>query len=93
VNYISKEEALTAFKETFADRPEIYEGIDPDVLPPSLQLQLEDPAAADEVAQRLREEHGLHRREPQLPAADHRAPQRGNLGHDLGASTGRRSCS
>jgi cell division transport system permease protein len=59
VNYVSREEALATFKETFADRPEIYEGIDPDVLPPSLQLQLEDPAAADEVAQRLREEHGF----------------------------------
>jgi cell division transport system permease protein len=59
VNYISKEEALASFKETFADRPEIYEGMDPDVLPASLQIQLEEPTAADEVAQRLREEHGF----------------------------------
>src|SRR5919109_1470580 len=55
VNYVSKQEALAAFRETFADRPELYEGIDSDVLPASIQLQLEDPAAADEVAQRLRE--------------------------------------
>jgi cell division transport system permease protein len=59
VNYVSKEEALATFKETFADKPEIYEGIDPGALPASLQLQLKDPAAADEVAQRLREEHGF----------------------------------
>jgi cell division transport system permease protein len=59
VNYVSKEEALETFKETFADRPEVYEGIDPGILPASLQIQLEEPAAADEVAQRLREEHGF----------------------------------
>jgi cell division transport system permease protein len=59
VNYVSEEEALETFKETFADRPEVYEGIDPGVLPASLQIQLDDPAAADEVAQRLREEHGF----------------------------------
>jgi cell division transport system permease protein len=59
VNYVSEEEALATFKETFADRPEVYEGIDPGVLPASLQIQLEDPTTADEVAQRLREEHGF----------------------------------
>jgi cell division transport system permease protein len=59
VNYVSKEEALAKFKETFADKPELSEGIDPDFLPASLQLQLEDPAAADEVAQRLREGYGF----------------------------------
>jgi cell division transport system permease protein len=59
VNYVYEEEALATFKETFAEKPEIYEGIDPGVLPASLQLQLKDPAAADEVAQRLLEEHGF----------------------------------
>jgi cell division transport system permease protein len=59
VNYVSKEEALAAFRKTFAERPELYEGIDADVLPASIQLQLEDPTEADEVAQRLREEHGF----------------------------------
>ncbi len=59
VNYVSKEEALQTFKETFEDKPELYQGIDPNVLPASLQIQLEDPAAAEEVAQRLREEHGF----------------------------------
>ncbi len=59
VNFVSEEEAFATFKETFADKPEIYEGIDSDVLPASLQLQLEDPATADDVAQRLQEEHGF----------------------------------
>jgi cell division transport system permease protein len=59
VNYVSKEEALSSFKETFADKPELYEDLDPGVLPASLQLQLEDPAMADEVAQRLKVEHGF----------------------------------
>src|SRR5918912_3876064 len=59
VNYVSKEEAFASFKKTFADNPELYEGIDPSVLPASLQLQLKDPAAADEVAQRLKKEQGF----------------------------------
>jgi cell division transport system permease protein len=59
VTYVSKEEALAQFKETFADKPELYENLDPGVLPASLQLQLEDPTEANEVAQRLKEEHGF----------------------------------
>jgi cell division transport system permease protein len=59
VNHVSEQEALETFRDTFSDQPELYEGIDPGVLPASLQLQLEDPAMADEVAQRLREEHGF----------------------------------
>jgi len=59
VNYVSKEEALAQFKDTFSDKPELYENLDPGVLPASLQIQLTDPARADEVAQRLKEEHGF----------------------------------
>jgi cell division transport system permease protein len=59
VNYVSKEEAFAQFKETFRDKPELYENLDPDVLPASLQLQLEDPAAAEAVAQRLKAEQGF----------------------------------
>src|SRR5918993_1254734 len=76
VNYISEEEALATFKDTFADRPELYENLDPGVLPASLQIQLENPMEAEVVAQRLEEEQGFGR-EPQLPAADHRSPQLG----------------
>jgi cell division transport system permease protein len=59
VNYISEEEALATFKETFADRPELYENLDPGVLPASLQIQLENPMEAEVVAQRLEEEQGF----------------------------------
>lgn len=56
VNYVSKEEALDKFKETFRDQPEIYENLDAGVLPASFQIQLEDPALADRVADRLKDE-------------------------------------
>ena len=56
VNYVSEDEALAKFKETFKDQPEIYENLDPGVLPASFQLQLEDPASADEVAKKLESE-------------------------------------
>ncbi|HSL00530.1 MAG TPA: permease-like cell division protein FtsX [Rubrobacteraceae bacterium] len=56
VTYVSKEEALGKFKDTFKDQPEIYENLDPGVLPASFQLQLEDPALAERVADRLKDE-------------------------------------
>jgi cell division transport system permease protein len=59
VSYVSEEEALAAFKETFADRPELYENLDPGVLPASIQIQLEDPSEAEAVAQRLEQEKGF----------------------------------
>jgi cell division transport system permease protein len=59
VSYVSEEEALAAFKETFADRPELSENLDPGVLPASIQIQLEDPSEAEAVAQRLEQEQGF----------------------------------
>jgi cell division transport system permease protein len=59
VNYVSEQEALESFKDTFADRPELYENLDPGVLPSSLQIQLQDPAEAETVAQRLEQEEGF----------------------------------
>ncbi len=56
VNKVSEEEALADFSDDFADQPELYEGLDEGVLPASLQLQLEDPEMADEVAARLKQE-------------------------------------
>jgi cell division transport system permease protein len=56
VNRVSEEEALSAFKDTFREQPELYEDLDQGVLPASLQIQLEDPAQADDVAQRLKGE-------------------------------------
>jgi cell division transport system permease protein len=59
VSYVSEEEALAAFKETFADRPELSENLAPGVLPASIQIQLEDPSEAEAVAQRLEQEKGF----------------------------------
>src|SRR5918997_86323 len=56
VNKVTQEEALANFKETFEERPELYEDLEQGVLPLSLQLQLKDPEMADEVAARLKEE-------------------------------------
>ncbi len=56
INYVSEEEALGKFKDTFKDQPDIYENLDPGVLPASFQLQLTDPALADEVAAKLENE-------------------------------------
>ncbi len=56
INYVSEDEALSKFKDTFEDQPEIYENLDPGVLPASFQLQLEDPSLAGRVADRLKGE-------------------------------------
>ncbi len=56
VTYVSKEEALSRFKEMMADQPEIFEGLNSDVLPASLEIQLQDPRASNAVASKLRAE-------------------------------------
>lgn len=53
VTYISQEEGFERFQEMFKDRPEIYEGLESDFVQPSLQIQLEDPASAGDVAEKL----------------------------------------
>ena len=59
VTYVSKEEGFERFKEMFKDRPEIYEGLESDFVQPSLQIQLEDPASAGDVAEKLEAEGGV----------------------------------
>ncbi len=56
VKYVSEQQALDEFKATFKEQPEIYEDIGADVLPAKLELKLEDPAAADTVADKLKTE-------------------------------------
>ena len=56
VNRVSEEEALSAFKDTFQEQPELYENLDQGVLPASLQVQLTDPSLADDIASRLQGE-------------------------------------
>jgi len=52
--YISQEQALADFKDTFRDNPEIYQDLGSDVLPASLAIQIEDPSDAEAVAGKLK---------------------------------------
>ncbi len=54
--YVSKEEALERFRETFAEQPDIAHSISSDVLPASIELQLNDSRDSSAVADRLRAE-------------------------------------
>jgi cell division transport system permease protein len=54
--YVSKEEALERFRETFADQPDIAGSISSDVLPASMEIQLKDSSDSNVVADRLRAE-------------------------------------
>jgi cell division transport system permease protein len=54
--YVSKEEALERWQETFADQPDIASGVSSDVLPASVEMQLNDPRDSDAVAEKLRAE-------------------------------------
>lgn len=56
VIYVSKEEALSRFQEMMADQPEVFEGIDSDVLPASLEIQLNDTRDSGAVVGRLKGE-------------------------------------
>ena len=84
MNFVSKEEALQNFKETFQERPELYSNLGSNVLPASLQIQLSEAQEADAVAQKL-EGEGIRGPGSQLPAADYRAVERGYGLHDLGS--------
>src|SRR5919112_1706014 len=55
-SYVSKEEALERFRETFADQPDIAGSISSDVLPASIEIELKDSSDSTAVADRLREE-------------------------------------
>lgn len=59
VTYVSREEAVERFRQTFSERPDIVSDLGDDFLPASLQIQLEDPGAADDVARRLESERSV----------------------------------
>jgi cell division transport system permease protein len=59
VTKVSEQEAFAEFKDKFSDQPELYEDLDQGVLPKSLQIQLQDPSTATEMAQRLKQEEGF----------------------------------
>jgi cell division transport system permease protein len=56
---VSEQEAFAEFKDKFSDQPELYEDLDQGVLPPSVQIQLNDPSTATDVAERLKQEEGF----------------------------------
>jgi cell division transport system permease protein len=56
VTYVSKEEALSRFREMMADQPEVFEGINSDILPASLEIQLNDSRDSNAVATKLQGE-------------------------------------
>lgn len=53
VNFVSQEEALQSFKQTFEEKPELYSNLGSNVLPASLQIQLSEAQEAEAVAQKL----------------------------------------
>lgn len=59
VTFVSKEEAVEKFKQTLADRPDLVSDLGSEFLPASLQIQLEDPTDADDVARKLESEGSI----------------------------------
>jgi cell division transport system permease protein len=56
VTYVSKEDALSRFKEMMADQPDIAEEIPADKLPASLEIQLNDSNDSSAVTDKLKSE-------------------------------------
>lgn len=56
VTKVSEEQAFAEFKDKFKEQPDLYEDLDQGVFPASVQIQLEDPDAANDVAGRLKQE-------------------------------------
>ena len=54
--YVSKEEALERFRKTFAEQPDIAQSISSEVLPASLEIQLNSSDDSTAVADKLRTE-------------------------------------
>src|SRR5215218_3680712 len=56
VTEVSEEQAFAEFKDKFEDQPDLYQDLDRGVFPPSVQIQLNDPDSANDVAERLKQE-------------------------------------
>jgi len=50
---VTEEQAFAEFKDKFSDQPELYQDLDQGVFPASVQIQLKDPDAANDVATKL----------------------------------------
>jgi cell division transport system permease protein len=56
VTKVTQEEAFAEFKDKFEDQPDLYKDLDQGVFPASVQIQLNDPDRANDVAGRLKQE-------------------------------------
>lgn len=56
VTQVSEEQAFAEFKDKFKEQPDLYADLDQGVFPASVQIQLNDPGAANDVAERLKQE-------------------------------------
>jgi cell division transport system permease protein len=56
VTEVSEGEAFAEFKDKFEDQPDLYQDLDQGVFPASVQIQLNDPDSANQVAERLKQE-------------------------------------
>jgi cell division transport system permease protein len=56
VTEVSEAEAFAEFRDKFEDQPDLYEDLDQGVFPASVQIQLNDPGKANDVAGRLKQE-------------------------------------
>lgn len=65
--FISQEEALQQFKETYEEQPGISQNLDAGVLPASVEISLKNPEQADAVTQRLVEREGFPEEELRYP--------------------------
>src|SRR5918993_1209430 len=56
VTQVSEEEAFAEFKDKFEDQPDLYQDLDQGVFPASVQIQLNNPDSANQVAEKLKQE-------------------------------------
>ena len=56
VTQVSEEQAFAKFKDTFKDQPDLFADLSQGDFPASIQIQLEDPGTANDVAERLKQE-------------------------------------
>jgi cell division transport system permease protein len=53
VEYVSKDEAFTEFKELYRDQPEVWKNVDASVLPASYRVSMKDPKRVDVIRSNL----------------------------------------
>lgn len=51
--YVTKVDAFREFKELYRDQPALWENVDPEVLPASFRVQLDDPEHVDVIRSKL----------------------------------------